>query len=74
MGGTAILHGMMYMRGNRADYDMLKNDGIEGWSWNDVFPYFLKSENNLNINASWIEVCKNIHVFFSTYTLLQVSH
>lgn len=50
MGGTATIHGMMYMRGNREDYDILEKDGIEGWSYNDVFPYFVKSEDNKEIN------------------------
>lgn len=56
VGGSAILHGMMYIRGSYADYDMLINDGIEGWSYDEVMPYFLKSENNLDINQSWIDV------------------
>lgn len=50
MGGTATIHGMMYMRGNRADYDLLKHDGIEGWSYDEVFPYFIKSEDNLDLD------------------------
>ncbi len=43
-GGTAI-NGMVYIRGDRRDYDQWANDlGCTGWSWNEVFPYFLKSE------------------------------
>lgn len=50
MGGTAAIHGMMYMRGNPYDYDILEQDGIQGWSWKEVFPFFLKSEDNLDLD------------------------
>lgn len=61
MGGTAAIHGMMYMRGHPHDYDILEQDGIEGWSWKDVFPFFLKSEDNLDMDNpdSNIDVSKH---------------
>ncbi len=37
---------MLYIRGNSRDYDKWAADGAYGWSWEDVFPYFLKSEDN----------------------------
>ncbi|XP_025836404.1 glucose dehydrogenase [FAD, quinone]-like, partial [Agrilus planipennis] len=51
LGGTSVLNGMMYMRGQPKDYDNWKEAGNEGWGYNDVFPYFLKSEDNLEIGT-----------------------
>ncbi|XP_048485438.1 ecdysone oxidase [Plutella xylostella] len=52
LGGTSSLNSMMYVRGNPADYNRWARKGFEGWDWESVFPYFLKSENlqdeNLN--------------------------
>ncbi|GBM68510.1 Oxygen-dependent choline dehydrogenase [Araneus ventricosus] len=40
---------MLYVRGNHKDYDNWAAQGAEGWSFKDVFPYFLKLEDNRNI-------------------------
>lgn len=45
-GGSSSMNGMIYMRGNPADYNNWKKLGNEGWGWDDVKPYFLQSENN----------------------------
>src|SRR5207248_122624 len=37
---------MVYIRGNRVDYDGWAAMGFEGWGWDDVLPYFLKAEDN----------------------------
>ncbi|XP_049839858.1 glucose dehydrogenase [FAD, quinone] [Schistocerca gregaria] len=47
LGGTSVLNGMMYMRGSRKDYDEWAAFGNPGWSYQEVLPYFLKSEDNL---------------------------
>ena len=46
LGGSSSINGMMYMRGNRADYDMWAQAGCAGWSYADVLPYFLRSEDH----------------------------
>ncbi|XP_067139595.1 glucose dehydrogenase [FAD, quinone]-like [Centruroides vittatus] len=46
LGGSSVLNYMLYVRGNRYDYDIWAANGATGWSWKDVYPYFLKSEDN----------------------------
>ncbi|XP_077993644.1 glucose dehydrogenase [FAD, quinone]-like [Glandiceps talaboti] len=48
LGGSSSINGMMYVRGCKEDYDSWARLGAEGWSYEDVLPYFLKSENNTN--------------------------
>jgi len=46
LGGCSSINGMIYMRGQAADYDGWRQAGNEGWGWDDVLPWFLKSEDN----------------------------
>lgn len=39
---------MLYVRGNRRDYDLWAASGCTGWSYDEVLPYFLKSEDQQN--------------------------
>jgi choline dehydrogenase len=46
LGGCSSINGMIYMRGQAADYDRWRQMGNVGWGWDDVLPYFLKSEDH----------------------------
>ncbi|MFQ3355796.1 MAG: choline dehydrogenase [Paracoccaceae bacterium] len=45
LGGCSSINGMLYIRGQAADYDLWRQKGNVGWGWDDVLPYFKKSEN-----------------------------
>ena len=45
LGGCSSINGMLYLRGQAADYDGWRQTGLTGWGWDDVLPYFLKSED-----------------------------
>ncbi|MGE0225359.1 MAG: GMC family oxidoreductase [Acetobacteraceae bacterium] len=45
LGGTSSINGMVYIRGNHADYDEWRQRGCEGWDWDSVLPYFKKAQN-----------------------------
>ena len=48
LGGSSSINGMLYVRGNPADYDGWAQMGCKGWSFDNVLPYFRKSENYKN--------------------------
>ncbi|XP_069136670.1 glucose dehydrogenase [FAD, quinone]-like [Argopecten irradians] len=45
LGGTSALNNLQFVRCSRHDYDSWAAEGCEGWSYRDVLPYFIKSEN-----------------------------
>jgi choline dehydrogenase len=45
LGGTSSINGMIYIRGNPADYDEWRQRGCTGWDWDSVLPYFKKAED-----------------------------
>jgi choline dehydrogenase len=52
LGGGTLLNGMLWNRGGRADYDDWVQLGNPGWSWDDMLPYFKKSESYSPIQSS----------------------
>lgn len=45
LGGSSSLNGLLYVRGQREDYDRWRQMGNPGWGWEDVLPLFRRSEN-----------------------------
>ncbi len=45
LGGSSAINGMVYMRGHPNDYDLWVQKGARGWSWDEVLPFFKRSED-----------------------------
>ena len=46
IGGTGLINGMIYIRGQAQDYDAWAAAGNQGWGWDDVLPWFRRTEHN----------------------------
>jgi len=54
LGGCSSMNAMVYIRGNRADYDEWRDAyGATGWSYDEVLPYFKKAEGNTRLNGPY---------------------
>jgi choline dehydrogenase len=53
LGGTSSINGMLYVRGNPADYDGWAQMGCRGWSYTDVLPHFKKSEHYVSGSSEY---------------------
>ncbi len=51
MGGCSSINGMIYMRGQAADYDQWRQLGNPGWGWDDVLPLFRRSEDHQRLSG-----------------------
>ena len=47
IGGCSAINGMIYMRGQAADYDHWRQLGNAGWGWSDLLPYFKRSQHRV---------------------------
>ncbi|MEE9433270.1 MAG: FAD-dependent oxidoreductase [Sphingorhabdus sp.] len=53
LGGSSAINAMLYIRGHRWDYDNWAAMGCAGWSYNDVLPYFRRSEGNERLGGEF---------------------
>ena len=54
LGGCSSMNAMIYIRGNAADYDTWRDEyGATGWGYDDVLPYFIRSEGNTRLGAPY---------------------
>ena len=45
LGGSSSINGLIYIRGHRRDYDTWVDEGAAGWSWPELLPYFVRTED-----------------------------
>ena len=62
LGGSSGLNAMVYIRGHRWDYDHWAALGNEGWSFDEVLPYFIRSENNQRLGGAYHGQSGPLHV------------
>lgn len=62
LGGSSSINAMVYIRGQAEDFDAWKDLGNPGWGWEDVLPYFKKSEDNARGADAWRGVGGPLHV------------
>jgi choline dehydrogenase len=54
LGGCSSMNAMIYIRGNRADYDGWRDQhGAQGWGYQDVLPYFVRAEHNSRLSGPY---------------------
>ena len=62
LGGSSSMNTMMYVRGNRTDYDGWAQGGATGWSYDEVLPYFKRSEANADFGEPFHGTGGEMHV------------
>ena len=69
LGGCSSINGMAYVRSSPADYDTWAEMGADGWTFNDVLPYFLKSEDSqLGIDSKYHSTGGPLTVSYPSYS------
>jgi choline dehydrogenase len=68
LGGSSSINGMLYVRGNPADFDGWAQMGCRGWGYDDVLPYFVKAEGNTRLGAPYHGQDGPLHVEDRRYT------
>ncbi len=68
IGGSGALNAMIYIRGLPSDYDGWAASGCTGWSWQNVLPAFLRSENNTRLGDA------ELHAAGGELTVSDVAH
>ncbi|KAG8156148.1 hypothetical protein JTE90_002532, partial [Oedothorax gibbosus] len=67
LGGSSLLNGMMFVRGNHKNYDDWAKVGAMGWNYSEVLPYFKKMEDNKVYNNEYHGVGGPVTVVTPTY-------
>ena len=71
LGGSSSINGVIYVRGSPADYDGWAEMGADGWTYDDVFPYFLKSEDSqLGIDGKYHSTGGPLTVSYPSYSTI----
>ena len=69
LGGCSSMNAMIYIRGNRLDYDGWRDEyGATGWGYDDVLPYFIRAETNTRLGAPFHGQSGPLHVEDRRYT------
>ena len=69
LGGCSSMNAMIYIRGNRADYDGWRDAyGATGWGYDDVLPYFVRAEGNARLGGPYHGQDGPLHVEDRRYT------
>ena len=55
LGGSSSINGMIYVRGDRADFDSWAAQGAAGWSYEQLLPYFVRTEDQQRSEAEFIQ-------------------
>jgi choline dehydrogenase len=62
LGGSSAINGLLYIRGQARDYDEWRDLGNPGWGWEDVLPYFRRSEDQARGSDDWHATGGPLHV------------
>lgn len=65
LGGSSSTNAMAYVRGNREDFNEWESLGNKGWAYEDVLPYFIKSEHNEDFKGEYYGNHGPLHVSYS---------